>query len=82
MDQSELLAYLKTEGYNNLRVLDDDCIVGTLELAFTRAIFIGLNRYGWERRFCFEDKELALVELAKLKTENDEPVGYVARRGR
>lgn len=81
LDQKELLAFLAHNGYKNLRVLADGCIVGTLELMFTRAIFINLNRWSYEKRFCFEDRELALTELAKLQSEDDEPTGYVARRG-
>jgi len=79
---TELIKFLETQNYHNLRVLEDGCIVGTMELMFTRAIFIGLARYGWEKRFCFDNKDLALTELAKLQTEDDEPTGYIARRGK
>ena len=82
MNQSDLIEYLKEEGYDNLRVLEDNTIVGTCELFFTRAICIGLNRWSWEKRFCFRDKELAITELKKLVTGDDEPTGYVARRGK
>lgn len=76
----ELLAFLEENNYKNLRVLEDETIVGSYDLLYTRAIFIGLDRTGWEKRFCFEDKSLADSELMKLKTGDDEPVGYVARR--
>lgn len=80
-EQQELVEYLRPQ-YDNLRVLDDGTIVATLELLYTRAIFIGLNRYGYEKRFCFKNRDLAMVELAKLKTGEDEPQSgtYVARR--
>lgn len=54
--------------------------VGTIELMFTRAICTGLNHVGYAYRWCFEDKERALVELAKLQDMDDEPTGWVARR--
>lgn len=79
---AELIAYLEREGYQNLRVLEDGSIVGTMELMYTRAIFMGMTRHGWEKRFCYANKALALTELAKLKTEEDVPTGYIARRGR
>lgn len=77
----ELIEFLREQGYENLRELPDETVVGTLELMYTRAICIGLNRWSWEKRFCFENKELALEELAKLTTGDDEPTGYIARRG-
>lgn len=69
------------EYYQNVRVLDDGTIVGTTELAYTRAICIGLDYTGWSKRFCFENRSVAVSELQKLKTGNDEPEGYIARRG-
>jgi hypothetical protein len=47
---------------------------------FTRAICTGLSHIGWAYRWCFEDRERALVELAKLQDMDDEPTGWVARR--
>jgi hypothetical protein len=49
---------------------------------FTRAIYIDLDLNGWGKRFCFEDRDLAVEEFMKLKTGDDEPTGWVARRGR
>jgi len=76
----EFIDMLKDDGYENLRVLDDGTIVGTSELIFTRALYIDLNPYGWEKRFCFENRELAVAEVHKLKSGDDEPTGYIARR--
>lgn len=78
----ELRAWLATEGgYQNVRVLEDGTIVGTLELLFTRALVIGLNRWGWERRYCYEDRILANAAVLLLDTGDDEPLpGYVAQR--
>jgi hypothetical protein len=76
----KLINELSEQGYENLRALDDGTVVGTIELMFTRAIFIGLNFQSWEKRFCFKDRDLALTELNKLVLGDDEPVGYVARR--
>ena len=76
----ELMKILRDD-YQNMRLLEDGTIVGTIELMFTRAICMGINHTGWEKRFCFESRSLALSELAKLKTFGDEPDGYIARRG-
>jgi hypothetical protein len=48
---------------------------------FTTAIYIDMDLNGWGKRFCFEDRDLAIAEYGKLKTGDDEPSGFVARRG-
>lgn len=77
---TELIDWLSKQGYENLRELEDETVVGTTELMFTRAIYIDLTYSGCDKRFCFKDKALALEELSKLKTCDDEPTGYIARR--
>lgn len=62
--------------------LRDGTIIGMGDLMFTRAIYIDLDLNGWGKRFCFEDKDRAVEEYMKLKTGDDEPTGWVARRGR
>lgn len=69
-------------GYLVVDFLRDGTIIGMGDLMFTRAIYIDLDLNGWGKRFCFEDRDLAVEEYTKLKTGDDEPTGYVARRGR
>lgn len=76
----ELLEWLAEEGYRNLRVLDDGTICGTIDLMYTRALFIDLTFHGWDKRFCFKDRLRAELELKLLKTIDDEPTGYVTKR--
>jgi hypothetical protein len=66
--------------YDRVRILPDGSIAGISNLIFTRAIFLSLSLYGYERRFCFEDKEKAEVEFENLQSEEDVPTGWVARR--
>jgi hypothetical protein len=84
LDQ-DLLKRIKELGggsYSLLAYLMDGTIIGIGELMFTRAIYIDLDLNGWGKRFCFEDRDLAVEEFMKLKTGDDEPTGWVARRGR
>ena len=62
--------------------LRDGTIIGLGELMFTRAIYMDMDLNGWGKRFCFEDRDLAVQEYMKLKTGDDEPTGWIARRGR
>lgn len=77
----KLFARLKEQGdYVELRVLPDGSIAGLLDLIYTRAICLGINAYGYERRFCFSDRRLATERFKQLRSEEDEPQGYIARR--
>lgn len=66
--------------YLDVRVLPDGSVAAVGDLLFTRAIFLGCNAYGFERRFCFSDRELALKRYAELQSEDDTPEGFTASR--
>jgi hypothetical protein len=80
IETAELLLELAPH-YAFLRVLPDKSVAGLSQLMFTTAIFLGLNRHGYGARFCFEDRKLALQRFAELQSEDDEPAGFIARRG-
>lgn len=68
------------QGYLRVRKLEDGTFIGLGKLIFTTAIYCDLDQQGYDKRFCFEKPEKALEEFNKMKTINDEPSGYVARR--
>lgn len=78
-ETADLLADLSGQ-YELLRVLPDGCIVGLHRLMYTTAIYIDLNQWGFERRYCFDNRTLALQRFAELQSADDEPAGYTARR--
>ena len=82
-DLQGLVDYLRGEEmYQNIRIMDDGAIVGTRDLMFTRALYIDMDRHGWGRRYCYEDRELADIASRALRDAEDEPLpGWVARRG-
>ena len=81
MTDAELIDALKEDGaYLDVRLLEDGSIVAIGNLLFTRAIYMDVDRLGWGRRFCFEDKALATAEYNKLTNGDQEPVGWIARR--
>ena len=78
---AELLAFLKDNGYQDLRVLGDGCIVGTIDLMYTRGLVLGLDNTGWGYRFCYPDRDQASRASRALVSEDDAPLpGYVAAR--
>lgn len=68
--------------YEAVRVLPDLSVAFLSPLLFTTSICLGADRCGYARRFCFESAELARQRFAELVSEDDEPAGYIARRGR
>jgi hypothetical protein len=79
--ESELAGWLAQNGYDNVRVLADGTIVGTTRLLFTTGLCVGLDRWGWERRYCYEDRQLAAKACEAMQSGDDEPLpGWVARR--
>jgi hypothetical protein len=81
MTDPELLAHIEALGdYRDVRLLPDGSIIAIGDLMFTRAIYMDVNPDGWGRRFCFEDRALADTEFQRLESEDQEPVGWIARR--
>lgn len=76
----ELCEWLRGQGYLSVKILADGSVAMLCELVFTRAICLGANQEGWTYRFCFEDRELASKRFEELKSEQDEPEGFIARR--
>lgn len=80
---NELVEQIKSYGgYIDVKVLPDGSVAALGDLLYTRAIHLGCTELGWDRRFCFSDRSLADRCYAELQSENDEPSGYIARRGR
>lgn len=70
----------RSGGYIDVKVLPDGSIAALGNLITTRAVFLGCNADGWSRRFCFADRQRANSVFDTLQSEDDEPVGYTARR--
>lgn len=75
--------YLTANGFSNLRKMSDGEWVGTIELLFTRAICTGMDYIQqYEYRWCFEDREACMRELARFDNLTHIPTrgSYVAHR--
>lgn len=70
----------KISGCHHVRQLEDGTVVGVGQLLYTTALYVGLTIDTWHHRFCFDDPALALSELQRLRTAQDEPIGWIARR--
>jgi len=76
----DLAALCEHWQFREIRQLEDGTIAGLGDLTTTRAIYLDVSQWGFERRFCFKDRARASEEFDKLRTSDDEPTGWVARR--
>ncbi len=81
MISPELQQLLDENHYYEARELPDGTVAALYRLMFTTAICTGIDDFGYAYRWCFEDPALALRQLSLLQSMDEEPVGYVARRG-
>lgn len=79
---AELIVKLRDPemGYIAVRELEDGSVAALGDLLYTRAIFLNCNEFGYSKRFCFENRSLAVVRFNELRTEDDVPEGSVAHR--
>lgn len=81
MTQQALAEHLVSEeGYKAARVLPDGSVAAILDLMFTRAIVLDCTATGYGNRFCFENKALADQRFLELRSDEDVPEGFIARR--
>jgi hypothetical protein len=71
---------IQNQGYIAARVLEDGSVAALVPLIFTTGLCLGVNRTGYDRRYCFKDPLDAIQQFSLLKSEDDEPVGFIARR--
>jgi hypothetical protein len=77
----ELRVFLEEQRYFNVRYIDGGYI-GLIRLLYTTALCIDLHRYGYETRFCYQDRARAVDACNALQSIDDLPLpGYIARRG-
>lgn len=63
------------------RRLDDGTYIALGRLMFTVGLYIGVDASAqYERRYCYSDPTEAHVEYIRMKTGDDVPSGWVARR--
>jgi hypothetical protein len=75
----DLADWLATN-YERVRQLPDGSFAALSGLAFTTGVYLGVTRWGYERRYCFVSRAEALAALDALQSEDDEPAGWIARR--
>lgn len=67
-------------GYEHVRQLEDGAWVGIKQMIYTTAIVVDIGPVYYDHRFCFVELGDALREIERMRTIDDDPVGYVKRK--
>lgn len=77
-----ILPFLRLNGYQNLRLLEDT-IIGTNDYFTTRALIVGFDYDGFDVRYCYQDRGKAIEACNSLQSAGARPLdGYSAIKGR
>ena len=80
MTNEEIVNIVKDRGYLDVKLLEDGSIIALGDLLYTRAIYLDIDLCGYGRRYCFSDRSLATNEFQRMKSSDEEPVGFIAQR--
>jgi hypothetical protein len=78
-DDTKFRQYLEASDYYEIRKLPDGAWVGLTDMLFTTALCIRLDRFGYDKRYCYRDPNMALAEIEKLENGDQEPEGWIRR---
>ena len=78
-DTLQLLEELRPQ-YMNVRLLDDGTIAAFIGHASTWLVLLECDRWGYKRRFSFNDPRAALDAFCAVRFADDVPAGGLAGR--
>lgn len=80
-NQEELDALVAENGYISGRFMEDGNVALLVRLVTTVAVCVGADKsVQFQRRYCYRDFVEAMGQYQELKSINDEPTGWIARR--
>lgn len=81
MNKEELLRELAAEGYEGVRELPATHeLAGVLPQIFTTALAVGLDQFGYKRRYCYENKGEAASALLGWDGVGDPPGNWIKEK--
>lgn len=68
-------------GYKPARVLATGKTAGVIRMIYTHALYVGINDWGTDRRFCYPDRESAVFALETWDGRGDPPGPWLKEKG-
>jgi hypothetical protein len=84
MEQKELISYLESEGYHQIKEIKGRGLCGLREFVFTIGVVEGLTEDSYEGRWCYpkENGAEAYLAMSIWDGESDPPGNWVKYKGR
>lgn len=76
-----LKMFLEEQGYTDLVELQSGEIAGILKFLFTTGLVVGLDKYGYRIRFCYEFTNEARVALELWDGKDFPPGNWIKAKG-
>lgn len=76
-----LMSLLREEGYLDIREIPGKGLCALKPFMFTWGLMVGLNRIGYDYRYCYQNLADALRALQKWDGEGDPPGPWIKRKG-
>lgn len=78
----DLEEFLREEGYTNIITLPTGEVVALFEFIFTTGLIVGLDRFGYRIRFCFESAEDAYNAMKDWDGKGYPPGPWIKAKGK
>lgn len=73
----DIYQQLTAEGYQCVRVTTSGKYVGVMGFIYTAGLCIGLDKYGYERRYCYATKREAIAACTIWDGNGDPPGNWI-----
>lgn len=82
MDETQLMDCLRDEGYKFV-IKTPKGIMGMMPMMFTYGLFVNMDRWGYQYRYCFKDLQTALGAFKDWKAAHydGDPGDFIVRKG-
>ena len=75
-----LTSFLAENGYTKIKVMEDGTVCALQKQLFTVAIVVGIDRVGYERRYCYEREAVAREALVQWDGAGDPPGPWIKEK--
>lgn len=82
MTYKDLITELKEQGYSDIREIGDRGLCGLFRFVFTTGLVYGLDDWGYNGRFCFENMADAKEALDNWDGINDPSGDWIKHKGK
>ena len=73
--------FLEDQGYTHVRQMENGEWIGVSRFIYTYGLCIGLDQFGYARRYCYEFSIHAIIAAKEYKGEGDPSGPWIKQKG-